>query len=72
MKERLKIQNKPIDIAKHYLDKVTYIPTHVDGNIRHKDCDQGVIIRTSESFVYVLYCKGRTIQATKPEDLVWG
>jgi len=32
----------------------------------------GVIIDWNDSFVKVLYCKSRIVQATSPSDLVWG
>ena len=67
-----KIEDMPLDIVDHYLDKVTYIPNHADGNAGHEDCKQGVIISFTEDNVKVLYCEGRTVQATRPEDLVWG
>lgn len=56
----------------HFLDKVTYVPNHADGNASHKDCEQGVIISWNDENVNVLYCKGRNIQSTYPENLVWG
>ncbi len=68
----MKIQNKTLDIKKHYLDLVTYVPTHVKGNAGHKDCLNGVIISFNDQFVKVLYCHTRPVQATNPEDLVWG
>ncbi len=68
----MKIQNKEIDMASHYLSPVTYVPNHVEGNAGHDDCEQGVIVDINDEFVKVLYCKGRTVQSTSPEDLVWG
>ena len=69
----MKIQNKKVDIAFNYLDPVTYVPGHVNGDASHKDCSLGVIVNTkTNGTVGVLYCKGRTVQQTKPEDLVWG
>lgn len=56
----------------HYLDKVTYIPSHAEGNAQHPDSDQGVIISWNDTDVKVLYCKSRTVQCTNPDDLVWG
>ncbi len=68
----MKIEGREIRIEDHYLDKVTYIPNHANGNAGHEDCEQGVIIEIREYVVMVLYCKGRTVQATDPENLVWG
>jgi hypothetical protein len=75
-KKIMEIENKKIDMENNYLDNVTYVPPHVNGNAGHKDCRQGVIVDMSESLniaiVNVLYCKDRTVQATNPKDLVWG
>jgi len=68
----MKIENTEINIENHYLDNVTYVPTHAKGNAGHPDCEQGVIISMGSDTVKVLYCKGRTVQSTRPEDLVWG
>lgn len=68
----MKIESTEIDIDIHYLSLVTYVPGHVNGNAGHPDCEPGVIIRVSDDNVFVLYCKGRTVQSTSPEDLVWG
>jgi hypothetical protein len=67
-----KIEDVDLDIARNYLDNVTYVPGHAHGNAGHKDCQQGVIISFTEDSVKVLYCDTRTVQATNPEDLVWG
>lgn len=67
----MKIENREID-EYNYLDPVTYVPTHVNGNAGHKDCEQGVIISVNEDTVSVLYSRGRQVQRTNPEDLVWG
>ena len=61
-----------LNIEDHYLSPVTYVPGHANGNAGHKDCELGVIVGISEDTVKVLYCKSRTVQFTRPEDLVWG
>jgi len=66
------IQNTTLNIDKHYLDPVTYVPSHANGNAGHEDCEQGVIVEIRVTSVMVLYCKGRTVQSTNPDDLVWG
>lgn len=66
----MKIEGK--EVSDYYLDPVTYIPGHAEGNAGHPDCEQGVIINVRDGCVMVLYCKSRTIQATNPNDLVWG
>ena len=68
----MEIEGREINIERNYLDPVTFVPGHAKGNAGHKDCEQGVIISIRETSVGVLYCKGRTVQATDPDDLVWG
>ena len=68
----VKIEGRDVTNEFNYLDKVTYVPKHAEGNAGHPDCEQGVIIRVDPPIVKVLYCKGRTVQATDPDDLVWG
>lgn len=75
----MKIENIELDIIKHYLNPVTYVPNHAKGNAGHIDCEQGVIISFKTNTnpykhdtVKVLYCKSRTIQSTEPNNLVWG
>lgn len=66
------IDGRKVNPGECYLEPVTYVPTHCKGNAGHKNCEQGVIIEIRESTVRVLYCKSRTVQQTRPEDLVWG
>ena len=68
----MKIANREVSTESNYLDPVTYVPNHAEGNAGHKDCELGVIIEVREENVMVLYCKTRTVQATNPKDLVWG
>ena len=68
----MKIQGRELSIDHHCLDKVTYVPGHAKGNAGHPDCQQGVIISWNDTVVKVLYCDGRTVQSTDPDDLVWG
>ena len=67
----MKIEGKEIT-GSNFLDNVTYVPGHAKGNAGHADCRQGVIIDHNKSHVKVLYFPGRTVQATNPDDLVWG
>lgn len=67
-----KIEDMLLNLEDHYLDKVTYVPTHAEGSAGHEDCKHGVIISFNSDNVKVLYCESRTVQATRPEDLVWG
>jgi len=68
----MKIEKTELDIKKHYLNLVTYVPSHAAGNCNHADCELGTIIRFNEDTVFVLYSKTRTVQGTNPGDLVWG
>jgi hypothetical protein len=68
----MKIEEKEIDMSVDYLSPVTYIPSHADGCAGHPDCQKGVILRLSKDAVRVLYSNSRTVQSTRPEDLVWG
>ncbi len=72
LSENIEIEGKPLDKEKHYLDNVTYVPSHAKGNASHPDSEQGVIISWTDTDIKVLYCKGRTVQSTAPENLVWG
>lgn len=70
----MEIQGKTIDIDSglHYLAPVTYVPQHANNNPNSEFAERGVIISTNELNVKVLYCNSRTVQSTRPEDLVWG
>ena len=68
----MKIEGREISNEQNYLDPVTYVPYHANGNAGHKDCETGVIIEVREKTVMVLYCKARTVQSTNHEELVWG
>ena len=68
----MQIEGRDVATPKNYLDPVTYVPNHVGGNAGHADCEPGVIIGVSVDMVRVLYCKTRTVQSTRPDDLVWG
>jgi len=68
----MEIEGRKATTNYNYLDPVTYVPGHVDGNAGHSDCEPGVIISINETNVSVLYSKSRTVQRTDPNDLVWG
>lgn len=51
--------------------KVTYVPTHADGNASHPDAEGGTISSWNEYCVFINYGTG-TNKSTRPEDLVWG
>lgn len=60
---------------------VRYVPTHADGDVNHKDCQNGVVSSVNERFVFVKYDNAAcvmvtgdepyTSQATRPDDLVY-
>lgn len=68
----MKIEGREVSIEENYLDPVTYVPAHAHGNAGHPDCEQGVIVDIGVNTIKVLYCRGRKVQATSPDDLVWG
>ena len=70
----MKIKGRELNKESNYLEPVTYVPNHANGNAGHPDCEQGVIVDFDEklNIVKVLYCKGRTVQSTHPDNLVWG
>lgn len=68
-----KIQGKEVVMPDDYLSPVTYIPRHADGDARHHDCNQGVIIDViNNDELRILYCRGRTVRLTPAGLLVWG
>jgi len=54
--------------------RVMYVPMHAYGNVRHPDCEEGVVSSVNEKYVFVSYIKnGRTqhtTQATDADDLL--
>ena len=68
----MQIEKREVTTERNYLDPVTYIPAHANGNAAHPDCEQGVIISVEEKAIRVLYCKGRKVQQTNANDLVFG
>jgi len=61
-------------------DRVMYIPSHAEGDMRHKDSQKGVVSSKNDTWVFVKYdwagCimttgdEPYTAQATKPGDLI--
>lgn len=52
-------------------DQVRYIPNHANGDIRHRDCENGVVSSVGTHYVFVRYERsGGVGQATSPHDLV--
>lgn len=55
--------------------KVLYVPAHAKGNVRHPDCEWGIVSSVNDTFVFVRYARnsgGYRQQgiATRPEDLL--
>ena len=38
-------------------DKVRYVPNHAHGDIRHKDCEIGVVTSLNDKYIFVKYEK---------------
>lgn len=68
----MKIEGKPVDLEHNYLDPVTYVPNHANGNAGHADCEPCVVISINDTTLFVLNCKTRTVQAVNTDNLVWG
>lgn len=61
-------------------DRVRYIPSHAKGDGSHKDCQEGVVKRVTDEWVFVIYdnlmCimvtgeEKYTAAATDPRDLI--
>jgi hypothetical protein len=50
-------------------DRVRYVPYHAHGNVRHHDCENGIVTSVSDSVVFVRF-KGETSEGCKPDQLV--
>lgn len=60
-------------------DRVLYVPHHVNGDSTHPDCQSGVVKRTNDTWVFVIYDNAMqemrtgdepyTAAATDPEQL---
>ena len=51
--------------------KVIYIPTHAENDVRHKDCERGVISSWNDTCVFVKYGGSGTAQATSSANLIF-
>ena len=54
----------------HVGSKVTYVPSHADGDASHSDVEGGTIKSWNEGGVFVDYIKN--VCRTDFKDLVWG
>jgi hypothetical protein len=50
-------------------DRVRYMPLHANTDPNHPDCDLGIVKRSNEKYVFVLYGHSKTAKATAPEYL---
>jgi hypothetical protein len=51
--------------------RVRYVPFHADGDITHRHCEDGVVVRKTNAVVFVRFgVEGTTEQACSPEMLV--
>ena len=53
---------------------VRYVPGHANGDITHRDCENGIVSSTNSKVVFVRYIRHNTLQetsqATDPRDLI--
>lgn len=56
--------------------RVRYVPSHADGDLLHKDVENGVVKSVNDKYVFVNYIHSgvlqQTAQATDPQDLIIG
>jgi hypothetical protein len=62
--------------------RVVYVPSHVHGDVEHKDCETGLVSSTNDTFVFVKFYPKHvrgiffvmddsvTAQACNPNDLM--
>jgi len=48
---------------------VRYMPPHCNGNIEHRDVEEGIVSSANDKFIFVRYNEGITGAATPPEHL---
>ena len=49
--------------------RVLYIPTHVNGDQTHPDCEPGVVSSVNDLYAFVKYDTPDTIMVTGDEDI---
>jgi len=52
-------------------ERVTYVPYHAKGNLKHMDCERGFVSNTNEKFVFVRFQRSYG-EACYPDQLVKG
>jgi len=50
-------------------DRVRYIPSHAKGDGSHKDCQEGVVKRVTDEWVFVIYDNLMCIMVTGEEKI---
>lgn len=51
-------------------DRVRYVPKHANGDLSHKDCENGIISSFNDWYVFVLYEGDIHSKATYYEDII--
>lgn len=49
---------------------VRYVPYHAEGNLTHRDCEDGIVSSKNDTYIFVRFKLGATAQACKPDQLV--
>ena len=58
-------------LAKDMGAPVLYVPTHVDNNTEHPDCEVGFISTVNENGIWARFHEGDTGAKCNPETLRW-
>ena len=51
-------------------ENVRYVPYHAHGDIRHKDCENGIVTSVNDYYVFVDFGTSLHSQACKTDQLV--
>lgn len=51
---------------------VRYVPYHAEGNVRHADCENGVVSSVRNTTVFVRFSLGATAQGCRDDQLIGG
>jgi hypothetical protein len=51
-------------------DRVAYVPLHAEGDLTHKDVEQGFITSVNHLYIFVRFDNKVTPQACQPSSLV--
>ncbi len=62
----------PVTIENFEVGKIVrYVPGHANGDLSHKDCEDGVTTSKNESSIFVAFGLGQQGIACKPENLFY-